>query len=138
MLAAPSKPGRLPGPSFRRSFLPLLLGTLKGRAHKVTTRLMTEEGENFEVRFPLPWTRWAFIHDPEMAKTLLVDVNPPKADQFCRGIDAVARGSILTSPWEEWLVQRRTTSPALSQKLVPESATALTVTMQLGGIQPVL
>ena len=117
MLAAPP-PTQLPGPSFLKSFLPLLGGTLKGRAHKVVTRFMAEEGENFEVRFPMPWTRWAFLHDPEMVETLLVDVNPPKADQFCRGIDAVATGSILTSPWEEWLVQRRTTSPALSQKLV--------------------
>jgi cytochrome P450 len=105
-------------PHFHQTFVPLLAGTLQGKAHRVATGFMETYGENYEVRFPLPWTRWCFLHEPVMIKALLNEVNPPKSPEFCRGIDAVAKGSMLTAPWEEWLVQRRTTSPALSQKLV--------------------
>ncbi len=118
MAVQPHTPQQLPGPPFAASFLPMLRGVLNGQAHHETARLMREHGQNFEVRFPFPWRRWAFIHEPEMVKTLLNDVNPPKAPEFCRGIESVASGSILTAAWDDWLVQRRTTSPALSQKLV--------------------
>ena len=79
---------------------------------------MNSYGENFLVRFPAPWSRWVFLNEPDAIGELVEDVNPPKSPEFKRGIEAVARGGLLTADWEDWVVQRRLVQPSLSEKLV--------------------
>ena len=67
----------LPGPSFVGSFGQLFRGSINGQSHRVMTDLMETHGDNYIVRFPTPWTRWAFLNSPETIEQLLIEVNPP-------------------------------------------------------------
>lgn len=81
-------------------------------------QLMHEWGDNFVVRFPLPWSRWVFLHEPQAVQALLEDINPEKAPDFTRGLHAIAKGGLLTAPWEAWLVERRRVAPTMTERYV--------------------
>ena len=79
---------------------------------------MNEWGENFVVRFPLPWSRWVFLNEPMAIRVLLEDVNPEKSADFTRGLDAIAKGGLLTADWREWLQERRRCAPTMTERYV--------------------
>jgi cytochrome P450 len=81
-------------------------------------QLMHTWGENFVVRFPLPWSRWVFLHEPQAVQALLEDINPEKAPDFTRGLHAIAKGGLLTAPYEAWLVERRRVAPTMTERYV--------------------
>jgi len=109
---------QLNGPRFADSFLPLLTAALRGQSHRYMVELMNEWGENFVVRFPLPWSRWVFLNEPMAIRALLEDVNPEKSADFTRGLDAIAKGGLLTADWSEWLQERRRCAPTMTERYV--------------------
>ena len=116
-------PNRLPveqldGPRFAASFWPLLKAALRGQSHRYMVDLMGEWGENFVVRFPFPWSRWVFLNEPMAIKALLEDVNPEKSPDFTRGLEAIAKGGLLTAEWQEWLRERRRVAPTMTERYV--------------------
>ena len=88
--------------------MPLLNATLRAQLHRYQLELMHAYGENFQIKFPLPWNHIVVLNDPYAIKEVIEDANPPKAPEFVRGLEATAEvPSLLTAEWDDWLIQRR-------------------------------
>jgi cytochrome P450 len=117
---SPGSSSALPGPRYFQSLVPTLSALQRGQLHRYHVRLMREYGENVRLRFPLPWDQLVFLTDPAAIQEVIVGANPPKAPEVAIGFDWMTEGvgGLLTAEWDEWLVQRRLVSPAMSETLV--------------------
>jgi cytochrome P450 len=98
----------------------MLSALMRGQLHQYHARVVREYGENVQLRFPAPWNQMVLLTDPAAIQEVIVVANPPKPPEITMGLDWATKGvgTLVTAKWEEWLVQRRLVSPAMSERLV--------------------
>ena len=112
----------LPGPRYVQSLVPMTSALLAGQMHRYHVRMVREYGENVQLRFPAPWSKILLLTDPAAIQEVIVIANPPKATEIVKVVkwmtEGAGVGSLINADWEDWLVQRRLVSPAMSERLV--------------------
>jgi len=110
----------VPGPRYFKSLVPMLSALGRGQMHRYHVRVVREYGENVQLRFPAPWSKILLLTDPAAIQEVIVVANPPKAPEIVTVVKWMTEGvgSLINADWEDWLVQRRLVSPAMSERLV--------------------